>query len=77
MALWSLSEASWAPCGPRLAAKTARRLTLGGSWAAPGASWAALGDLWAAPGLLLGGPWAVSGPPRGGFWSHLEHVEWL
>ena len=61
---WKRPEGSWAPGGPYVAAKAARKLTLGGSGGALGALLAALEAvlkplerLLGRPGPLLGASW--------------------
>ena len=61
MASWSPSEGSWARGGPHMAAKAARKPTLGGSGDALGALLAALGTVLVPLGPLLARSWGLLG----------------
>ena len=68
-AFWKPPEGSWAPGGPYLVAKTARKLTLGGSGGALGALLAALGAVLKPLEPLLGRPGPLLGASWGSFWD--------
>ena len=69
MAFWSPSKGSWAPGGPHMAAKAARKPKLGGSGDALGALLAALGSVLVPLGPLLGSILASRVRLSGPFWA--------